>query len=123
MKRIHNIALMVSLLSGTSIVHSDEIGRLFFTPLQRSELDRNYSRIARTETDDRRLVLSGIVQRNGGKRTAWVNGVPQQAGQSDEHSPESMTITLPGQNKPVRIKVGQRVLVDPQFANSGQPSK
>jgi len=48
------------------------------------------------------------VQKHGGKRTAWINGVPQQAGSSDEKAPESMPVTVPGRTKPIKIKVGQR---------------
>ena len=122
MNRFPKIMFAV-LVAGISSAYSDELGRLLFTPQQRMQLDRSYAGEIHAEGDDRRLVLSGIVQRNGGKRTAWINGVPQRAGQSDEHSPESMVVTLPGQDKPVRVKVGQRVLVDPQFANPGPPAK
>ena len=59
------------------------------------------------------MILNGIVQKHGGKRTAWINGVPQTAGNSDEKTPESMPVTLPGQSKPTKVKVGQRIQLSP----------
>ena len=66
------------------------------------------------------LMLNGIVQMHGGKRTVWINGVPQTVGRSDEKSPESVPVPLPGQNKSVKLKVGQRVLLNPA-ANPMRP--
>jgi hypothetical protein len=61
------------------------------------------------------------VQRHGGKRTAWINGVPQQAGSSDEKAPDSLSVPLPGQNKSVKLKVGQRVLLNPSAPDTTKP--
>jgi hypothetical protein len=97
---------------------AEELGRLFFTPEERAQLDYNYVREARSDDDARVLELNGIVQKRGGKRTAWINGVPQAVGRSDEKSPESVPVPLPGQNKSVKLKVGQRVLLGPS-ANPG----
>ena len=100
--------------------HAEELGRLFFTPAQRAQLDHNYARETRPDNNnDRALRLDGIVQKHGGKRTAWINGVPQQAGSSDDKTPESLPVTVPGQSKPVKVKVGQKVLINPT-ASSGQ---
>jgi hypothetical protein len=90
---------------------ASEMGRLFFTPEQRTQLNYSYQGATATPgTSGGGVILSGIVQKHGGKRTAWINGISQEAGKSDDRSPESMPITLPGQSKPVRVKVGQRVL-------------
>ncbi|OFZ66658.1 MAG: hypothetical protein A2V79_05790 [Betaproteobacteria bacterium RBG_16_56_24] len=95
--------------------NAEELGRLFFTPEQRAQFDYSYAREARPDSNDRGggLILNGIVQKHGGKRTVWINGVPQQAGASDEKTPESMPVTIPGQTKPIKLKVGQRVLLSP----------
>ena len=44
-------------------------------------------------------MLNGIVQKHGGKRTVWINGVPQQAGSSNDRTPESQTVQLPGKKQ------------------------
>ena len=113
------ISLLTALLIITPPSGADELGRLFFTPAQRAQLDHSYVREARPDNNNRALTLDGIVQKHGGKRTAWINGVPQQAGSSDDKTPESLPVTVPGQSKPVKIKVGQKVLINPA-ASSGQ---
>jgi hypothetical protein len=94
-------------------VNAEELGRLFFTPEQRAQMDYIYAREARTDDNVRTIELNGIVQMHGGKRTAWINGVPQAVGPSDERTPESVPVKLPGQNSSVKLKVGQRVLLNP----------
>ena len=91
--------------------NAEELGRLFFTREQRAQLDYSYARDVRP--DDNALTLNGIVQMQGGKRTAWINGVPQAAGRSDEITPESIQVPVPGKNKSIKLKVGQRVLLNP----------
>lgn len=94
--------------------NAEELGRLFFTPQQRAQLDYSFAREARPEGGNgNALTLNGIVQRHGGKRTAWINGVPQAVGLSDERTPGSVSVAIPGQNKSVKLKVGQRVLLSP----------
>lgn len=108
------ICLLIALFTIATSSNAKELGRLFFTPEQRAQLDYSFAREARPDNDDRGgLILNGIVQKHGGKRTAWINGVPQAAGNSDEKTPESMPVTLPGQTKPIKLKVGQRVLLSP----------
>lgn len=102
------IALMVTIHA-----NAEELGRLFFTPEQRKQLDYSYAQEISSGSYSNALMLNGIVQKHGGKRTAWINGVPQAVGRSDEKSPESVAVPLPGQNKSVKLKVGQRVLLNP----------
>jgi hypothetical protein len=113
MRSTLKICLCVFGLTITMPTNAEELGRLFFTPEQRTQFDYSYSQEARPDNSDRALMLNGIVQKHGGKRTAWINGVPQQAGSSDERTPESLSVPLPGQNKSVKLKVGQRVLLSP----------
>lgn len=113
MKSVYKIVFCIFSIISSAIIHAEEIGRLFYTPGQRAQIDYNSTRAASPEKNDRRVMLNGIVQRQGGKRTVWINGVPRQAGQSDEHSPESMVVPVPGQSKSIKIKVGQKVLVTP----------
>ena len=107
------ISLLTALLIITTPSGADELGRLFFTPEQRTQLDYSYVREASPENNDRALTLNGIVQKRGGKRTVWINGVARQAGQSDERSPESLPVPIPGQSKSIKMKVGQKVLITP----------
>jgi len=109
-------ALASLLLSGAA--NAEELGRLFFTAEQRARMDYTYAQNIKPGDNARTLMLNGIVQMHGGKRTAWINGVPQAVGRSDERTPESVSVPLPGQNKTVQLKVGQRLLLNPT-ANTG----
>ncbi|MDO8263858.1 MAG: hypothetical protein Q7T21_11635 [Gallionella sp.] len=126
---LHKIGLCAFALTTATLTNAGELGRLFFTPEQRAQLDYNYARGTRPDsgsapTDNARaLTLNGIVQMHGGKRTAWINGVPQAVGRSDEKTPESLPVPLPGQNKSVKLKVGQRVLLSPSASpNKSEPN-
>lgn len=90
-------------------VSSAELGRLFFTHKQRMQLEQSQQQ----DGKDNSLTVNGIVQKYHGARTVWINGVPQPAGASDERAPESAPVLIPGQLKPVKIKVGQRVHFNP----------
>jgi len=108
------LTLCIFALTASTPANAGELGRLFFTPEQRARLDYNYAREARPDSDNQRsLSVTGIVQKHGGERTIWINGVPKSAGKSDERSPESVVVPLPGQKKSVKLKVGQRVLLSP----------
>ena len=113
MRQAHKIMLLALGSIAAANIHAEEVGRLFFTPAQRVQLDYGYAPEVRPEGVSNSLMLNGIVQKHGGKRTIWVNGLPQQAGASDERTPESLSVPLPGQKKSVKLKVGQRVLLNP----------
>jgi hypothetical protein len=129
MKERRLLSLILTLLLTTPVAQAEGLGRLFFTPAQRTQLNNHqYLPIAAPvttpevladmpEETERSLTVNGIVQRNGGKRTAWINGTAKAVESSDE-SPSSVTVNLPDQNKKVRLKVGQRVLLSPP-ANAG----
>lgn len=90
-----------------------KLGRLFFTPEQRQQLDYAYARNAAAEGNSSAvLTVNGIVQKNGGARTVWVNGVSQNASNNSEHNPTVQTVTVPGKANPVKLKVGQKLLLD-----------
>lgn len=58
----------------------DELGRLFFTPQQRQELDRRRASNVQEKEDvvvESSVTVNGQVARSSGKTTTWVNGVPQ----------------------------------------------
>lgn len=101
-------------ISLVSSAQAGSLGRLFFTPEQRAQLEYNRARNAAAEEGDTTSVLmvNGIVQKHGGGRTVWINGKAQNAGKSDEHSPESLAVAVPGKAQPIKVKVGQKLLLD-----------
>ena len=107
--------LMLALFAAVAVTGAppsaaaDNLGRLFFTPLQRQELDRR--RAANVQetaavVQESTLTLQGQVSRSGGKSTTWINGVPQHDayGSSDPTRAAIQT----GEDEPkVDLKVGQ----------------
>lgn len=110
--RTPHLLLLALLLPACA--QADELGRLFFTPQQRAQLDRQNIQNSSTDSGSNgsSLTVNGIVQKNGGARTVWINGVPQAAGKGDKRDPASAQVAVPGQSKPVKIKVGQKLLLD-----------
>lgn len=86
-----------------------ELGRLFFTPQQRQDLDRrrqlNIQEVAVTNVD--LVTVNGQIARSSGKSTTWINGVAQ-----DDtllgRDPASVTL---GENtdSTITIRVGQTI--------------
>ena len=59
---------------------SEPLGRLFFTPQQRSLLDRQRMQGMTSNFDQQAsYTLNGEVRRSSGKNTRWINGEPQPA--------------------------------------------
>ncbi len=119
MNTIFKIALAGMLLAAPTGINAEELGRLFFTPEQRALLERGQQPDTGKPGNIDSLTVNGIVQKHGGERTVWINGVPQPAGKSDDSAPESVPVAVPGQSQPVKVKVGQRVFINPAAA-SGQ---
>ena len=104
--------MLVSLaLATTGNAEAEKLGRLFFTPEQRAQLELGKQGNAADGTPS--ISVNGIVQKHGGGRTVWINGVPQSAGKGSEHAADSEAVAIPGQSKRVRIKVGQKVTIPP----------
>ena len=106
-------AILLALMLLPCLAQAGELGRLFFTPQERARLDYEHQQNTAADHSGRDpsggLTVNGIVQKDGGKRTVWINGVPQDAGHSDERNPASVPVSVPGQSKPVRVKVGQKL--------------
>jgi hypothetical protein len=84
MKRTPAIAGMLALLllAGSGHAAADGLGRLFFSPEQRAELDRQ--RLLAREREGQPETpplprLTGEVRRSSGRRTLWLDGRPQPA--------------------------------------------
>jgi len=91
-----------------SAAATDNLGRLFFTPQQRQDLDRrrqaNIQESAVTVNSS--LTANGQVSRSGGKNTVWINGVPQE---NTRRPLDPARVALPtGEGEPpVNVKIGQ----------------
>jgi hypothetical protein len=106
----------ISLLAGMLLLGAlgqanaaEALGRLFFTPQQRQELDRrrqaNIQESAATVNSS--LTVNGQVSRSHGKNTVWINGVPQE---NTRRPADPARVTLPGgegEASSVNIKIGQ----------------
>src|SRR5512141_1580820 len=76
-----SLALLLSCLAAPARANAEELGRLFFTPQQRQDLDRrrvtNRAEEEAPQIKEGPLTLDGHVQRSSGKTATWINGVPQ----------------------------------------------
>ena len=113
MRSILKIFLCAFFFTASTFTHAAELGRLFFTPEQRTQLEYKPARSsAENQGSSSAWVINGIVQKKGGARTVWINGIGQPAGKSDENAPDNMSVTVPGKAQPVKAKVGQKILLD-----------
>ena len=92
---------------------ANELGRLFFTPTQRQQLEFQEASNTSADSGHRNyIIVNGVVQKKGGKRTIWVNGTAQEAGQGNDRTPATVPVTVPGKSRPVQLKVGQKLMLD-----------
>ena len=66
--------LSVLFAAGAMSVDAEPLGRLFFTPEQRAQLDRQRQRGSAGRAPAATLRLDGVVFAPGGRTTAWING-------------------------------------------------
>ena len=91
---------------------TDELGRLFFTPEKRLQLEQDLAHGSSGEDAAATpLELNGIVQQQHGTRTVWINGVPKNSVPSNQLAKE--TVIVPGKSHGIDIKVGEKVLLAP----------
>lgn len=76
MKPAGFLLLALSLAAAPAAAQTEPLGRLFYTPEQRSALDRLRLQGRSASPDNTPLTLNGRVTRSGGRNTAWINGVP-----------------------------------------------
>lgn len=108
-------AMLFTLLSMLlTAAHAEELGRLFYTPQQRAQLDAQQQTGAAGSDGVKRsyIMINGLIQKPGGKRIAWVNGTQQPAGIGSDRSPATVSVTVPGKSEPVQLKVGQRLILN-----------
>jgi len=108
MRPILLIALAAVLLAPPAGA-AEDLGRLFFTPQQRQDLDRRRNaniQEAAAIVQESTLTLEGRVSRSSGKTTTWINRVPQH---DTYRGPDPAKVTIPtGEGQPeVTLEVGQ----------------
>ncbi len=120
------LTLLIAFTTLSSLSWGESLGRLFFTPVERSNLDRDrlsggigeHEGAAALQTES--LTLNGIVKRSSGKTTVWINNLTQN---ESDLPPESRRLAgrarLPNfpvlvqkTGKTVTLKVGQTLNID-----------
>ena len=74
------LALTGALLGAIPSASAQDLGRIFFTPQQRQDLDRRRNLNVTEESAvvvESLVTVNGHVVRSSGKTTTWINGVPQ----------------------------------------------
>ena len=82
---------------------SEQLGRLFFTPERRQNLDRLRQLNIQEQQEipeDTALTINGVVTRSSGKRTVWINGVTQ----NENDMAGSVSVT-PNRRDPAKVTV------------------
>lgn len=100
------VLLAASVASGATSAAAEELGRLFFTPAQRAELNhRNHGPSHSASNAPRPVTVNGHVTRSSGLGTVWVNGVAEH--REGEVEDDARHVTLDTAAGGVRLKVGQ----------------
>ena len=119
-KPTYSCALLVIFILPYAAFGEEKLGRLFFTPQQRIQLEQLENK-PKGETEiiiSDNIVVNGIVQRNGGSRVVWINGIPQSRKSSNGISierdiePDSVPVKILGADNSIRLKVGQSINLD-----------
>jgi hypothetical protein len=96
--------LLLFAIFPVSSTQAERLGRLFFTPEQRIQLEYNHAHNATAEgAPSSVLTVNGIVQQHGGARTVWINGTSQ----NSAHGGDSVA----GKSQPIKIKVGEKLFL------------
>jgi hypothetical protein len=105
--------LLLTLLGLLPAAQAGELGRLFFTPQQRQQLE--FQETSSNSSDSGRrnyIIVNGVVQKQGGNRTVWINGTEQIVERGNDRTPATVPVAVPGKSRPVQLKVGQKLLLD-----------
>ncbi|OIR01691.1 hypothetical protein GALL_161930 [mine drainage metagenome] len=108
------LAAVLALTLPARQVLASNLGRLFFTPEQRRQLDRQRNGEQRPRADSETLFIDGVVRRSDGATTVWVNGVAQHEGLPgirifpSAQDPSRVTLRIEG-GAPVRLRVGEAI--------------
>ena len=112
MKAIAQIAFLF-VVGLIPVARAAELGRLFFTPEERQQLDQHlelHTAGKEESVAQSSIVVNGVVQHSDGSRTAWINGKAQH--NAPGNNPNTVPVTVPGKSGSIEVKVGQRLLLD-----------
>jgi hypothetical protein len=106
-----SLALMLLCLAATADAAAEELGRLFFTPEQRRDLDsRRATNRAEQEAPQIKegpITLQGQVLRSSGRTVTWINGAPEYDDSRAGRDAARVTV-VPNAGEPgVSLKVGE----------------
>lgn len=135
--KLLSVVLVVVFATLPSLSWGDSLGRLFFTPDERSNLDR--ARLTGVDTEQEgapaqqleSITLNGIVKRSSGKTTVWVNGSAQHESdlppgtkrQASKTRPPDFPVLVQKTGKTVTLKVGQTLNIESgEISEIYQPS-
>jgi hypothetical protein len=112
---IATLLLFPCLASSAPLAADDGLGRLFYSPQERTMMNAQRNRDAGMLTGGEKLSVDGLVVRSSGKSTVWLNGVPSH----ENRPPADIAITrrqgpggkvqlrLPASGRDVELQVGQ----------------
>jgi len=104
------VVLLIALMSAFQAAGAS-MGRLFLTPDERAQLDRlrnNQGEAIAVAAPQKQLTLNGIVTRNNGKTTAWINQQPQTDFTNTAQGVSLQPTTIPA-TVSLRLSSGQRI--------------
>ncbi|HPR07962.1 MAG TPA: hypothetical protein PLI17_15135 [Denitromonas sp.] len=99
--RLKHLAIALTLLASVSAQAGAPLGRLFFTPAERSAMDRHEVPAAQIPPPQ----VNGIVRRNNGRATVWVNGEQRR----DIPASDQRAQVIDPRGVPVWRKVGEPI--------------
>src|SRR5512142_2145048 len=111
-RAMNKSALSILLLTLSALAHTAqaaELGRLFFTPQQRQQLEYQGANGGNSSAESERhsyIIVNGVVQKKGGNRTVWINGKAQPAERGNDKNPTVEPVIVPGKSQPIHLKVG-----------------
>jgi hypothetical protein len=119
-KRAFSALVGLLLAAASAAAAAQQLGRLFFTPEQRAELDaRRKARVpdkpAATLIESPSTTLDGYVKRSGGKSTVFLNGEPVTEGADAKRAqvvpsrddPSRASIEVDEGGRRIPLKVGE----------------
>lgn len=95
---------LVTIASAEAVAQEQqELGRLFLTPERRQALDRQRQFNIQEQKEipaDPTLTINGLVTRDSGKRTIWINGMAQH-----ERDTQTGIAVVPNRQNPGKVTV------------------
>jgi hypothetical protein len=117
-KRSLQLALLLFVCTTPYPTTAEELGRLFFTPERRQQLDhqRQFNIEGHSEAaEDPTLTINGVVTRSSGKRTVWVNGI---ARSDREASGDAAVFPKPGKPAHLIVRPSETIVTEAKVGDT-----